>query len=625
MFMGMHKLGITALVCALSWGWVWAQPRISVLAKTSSNTIGVNESLVYTVEITSTGGNLPSIVTPQPPQAQGLELIQPTPSTAQSSIFANGRVQQTVGFSWYFRPLREGDGAIGRTAIVIGRETYSTQPIIVHIVSQKKRPQSPSFKSRSLFDDPYTQNPNNNLQPPPATSVNNQDVFIKAVPSATSVFQGEQMFIDYYFYVKRDVEFKNSTQADSWNAEGFWREELEAQPMTELESINGQVYRKVLVKRVAVFPTRAGQLKVDPFKVKGDAGRISSSDPFDSFFGGSMTLQPMVVESPPVVIQSRALPSGAPASFSGSVGRLDMQVSLDKQNVEVGSPVTLTIRITGSANIATLAPPAVNVDAVVEKYEPEVQTHVDRTAQVYGSKTFRFTLIPRENGQHIIQPIEFTYFDLASKSYKTIRTGTFTFMATGSAQALSSGKGAFPARDIAAILPTAEWLSAEGMPLHRQIWPYFVLLLPVLALGGLVFYRKHADRMATDAVYARNRVAQPAAKKHLRDAQSKLSSGDAKAFYDEVSRALQGFVGNRLNIAEKGLRMEELVTRLNEAGVLPDVQQELRALLNEADAVRFAPVTPSFQAMKTALERAENLIQQMDDHFRATRKSGEKA
>ncbi|HRR07281.1 MAG TPA: BatD family protein [Rhodothermales bacterium] len=613
---------IGVLLLLMLFGFRVAAQRISVTASVGDNTVAMNESVVYTVEIRSTSGPLPNIYNPQAPDAQGLELLHDNASTGRKSIFANGQMTQTYTYTWFYRPLREGEVSIGRTTVVIGKETLTTSPIYLRIVGAGKKPNAPSFRSKSLFDDPFAKDPQNSVQAPPAPEVSKQDVFIRAIPSSTTILQGEQMFIAYYLFARRGVEIRNSRLSDSWDAEGFWREELSAEANTELETIGGEAFRKILIKRVAVFPTRTGQLRVDPLKVQADVSMIRMDDPFDAFLGGGSGFpQNITIASEPLAITVRALPSNAPQGFAGAVGRLNMTAKLDKERVEVGSPVMLTVMIGGSGNIATLATPVISVPEVVEKYDPEVSSDIDRSVQVYGNKTFRFTLIPRENGQHTIPAFTFSYFDLLSNSYKTITAGPFKFTATGTAQSLTSGKNVFPVNDIAAILPqSGTWITRTSAPLHRQWWPLVVFLLPIAGLLALVYYRRLSDRMQTDVAFARTRTAQSEAQKHLHVAQKLMEQGQPKAFYDEVARAVTGFLGDRLNIPEKGMLRMALLEKMTEAGMESGLRSDMNRLLDTSDAVRFSPILPTPEIMQSSFEEAVSLIERIEAFYKLERK-----
>lgn len=615
------RIGFLAILSVLLGSAVYGQ-RISVTASVGDHTVAMNESVVYTVEVRSANSTLPNIYPPQAPDAQGLEILHDNASTGKKSIFANGQVTQTYTYTWFYRPLREGEVTIGRTTVVIGRETLTTSPISVRIVGQGKKPNAPSFRSKSLFDDPFSNDPQNSVQAPPTPDVSKRDVFIRAIPSSTQIVQGEQMFIAYYLFARRGVEIRNSRLSDSWDAEGFWREELNAEANTELETIGGEPYRKILIKRVAVFPTRTGKLIVDPLKVQADVSMIRMDDPFDAFLGGNVgPAQNISIVSEPITIQVRALPNGAPAGFSGAVGRLNMTATLDKEKVEVGSPVTVTIMIGGSGNIATLAAPQFNVPEVVEKYDPEISNVIDRSVQVYGNKTFRFTLIPRENGQHTIPAFSFSYFDISVNAYKTISAGPFTFRATGTAQNLATGKNVFPVNDIATILPTSgDWIRQEAIPLHRHWWPFLVFLIPMLGLAGLVYYRQLQDRMQTDVAFARTRTAQSEAQKHLHLAEKLLREDQPKAFYDEVARAVTGFLGDRLNISEKGMLRQDLLAKMTEVGMDEQLCMDFGSLLESSDEVRFSPVRPTPLKMQTSYNDATSLIQRIDMFYKQERK-----
>lgn len=594
--------------------------QIKVTASVSETTVSTDDMLIYTVEIKASG-QLPNLTyTPTAPQAQGLSLAQDTPNVSQGSVYANGRSEQTASFSWYYRPLKAGEGYIGRTTVVVGKETYTTMPISVRVIDQgSKKPQQPQFRSKSLFDDPFDQgSPNAPSAPPqPKPQVGDKDVFIRAFPNSNSVYQGDQVYITYFLYIPNDIRIDNARLADSWDAPGFWKEELPDEQLTSNEVINGKSYRKVLAKRVVVFPAQSGALKVDPLKIQGDASRTNLDDPFDAIFGSGAAAAtvPITIESPTVAITSKPLPSGAPRAFSGAVGSYRMDSMLDKHDVEAGTPVTLTVVITGIGNISTITPPVVEVPSSIEKYDPEVTNEVVRESTILGTKTFKFTLIPRTNGKQVIPPIEFSYFDPAKGTYQTVRSESYTLNVTGNSQPINTErKGKFPANDIAGLMAGAvSWQKASfSQPLRQNPLVWVALILPLLALGGLFMYRKQTDRIETDVEYARRRQADSVAKKHLKTASRLLEQQQPKSFYEEISRAILGFIGNRLNVAEQGLTSQQLDETLAERGVSDSIRSSLMALLRTCDEVRFSPIQPTPETMRQSYQQGETLLNELD-------------
>jgi hypothetical protein len=137
----------------------------------------------------------------------------------------------------------------------------------------------------------------------------------------------------------------------------------------------------------------------------------------------------------------------------------------------------------------------------------------------------------------------------------------------------------------------------------------------LLLVGLLLAYRRHITRLATDTAYARNRRAHPLARKHLKQATALLQRDEPSAFYEELERAVLGFIGNRINLAELGLTRPQLDARLADAGLEQDARRALQRFLETCDAARFAPERPSRQRMETSLDDANHLIATLDDAF----------
>lgn len=590
--------------------------QVEVVATVSETTIGLNDRLIYSIEIK--GASMSSITTPEPPSTQNLALVQRTPSTQRNMTIINGNLQQSVGFRWAFRPVQEGNARIDAVQVGVDGKTYSTKPIRVQVVSQSQRPGRPQAGGR----------PQPPLQFPPSQGrsgadddrqIDSQDLFIRAVPSARTAFQNEQVTIEYQLFFRDGVQLRHSRLAGSWDAEGFWREEFEVdtRPIPKSVVEDGLLYHMIVLKRVAVFPTRHGRLSIDPLKIETEAYfPYGTSDPFERFFSLRSQFETVELTSDPVHIEVRPLPDGAPATFVGAVGRFDMRAALNRSEVEVGEPLEVKITVSGAGNLATLGAPPFRPPGIFERYDPDVATDVNRGDQrISGSKTFTYLLVPRSNGVFSLPPVEFTYFDPARSRYQTLEAELGDVRVTGTAAPLEAGSTVegLPVDDIAGIMRDASWRPAGGTPLHQNTWPYLLLILPPLALAGLYVFERRARRLAHDAEFARGRIAHPLAKKHLKKADTLLKRNEPRLFYEEIHRAVMGFIGNRLNVAELGFTRPELDARLAEIGVSDQIRGSLKGLLLECDQAQYAPVLPDRQTMESAEERASRLIVAIDE------------
>ena len=579
----------------------------------SSPTIGDQEPLAYTLEIS--GADASEITTPNPPEAEGLDLISSTASRASSVSITNGQVSRSVSYTWHYRPLAVGDARILAATVMIASQEYTAPPVLITVVDQAQRPPPPQRRSPfgrfGFFDDPVP------ASPPP--EVTERDIFIRATQSSPEAYLNEQVTLDYQLYFRPETMPRNSRQADSWDAEGFWREELDltegASPQTVVE--NGLRYQIISIRRVAVFPARPGALAIDPLKIVAEV-QSPDADPFRTpLFARSYST--VERSSAPITITSKPLPENAPSGFSGAVGQYSLTAELSRSELEVGEALQLTVTIEGIGNISLIEAPQPELPGIFEVYDPEVNTQKsERGPLIRGKKIFTWLLIPRSNGMFEIPPIRFVFFDPKQSRY-IVRTQSLTPLTiTGSAPrtiATAATTSGFPVDDIAAVMRDPRWSPAQPIPLHRHVWFYLILLLPLVGLGTTAILRKHRTRLVMDPAWARNRRAHPLARKHLKNAKKLLEEGSPDKFYAALEQAVLGFLGNRLNISERGLTRPQLAKLLAEAGLPADRQQELVQFLDTCDAARFAPVPPEYSQMEEHLMQASHILSSIADEL----------
>jgi len=349
---------------------------------------------------------------------------------------------------------------------------------------------------------------------------------------------------------------------------------------------------------------------------------FGSRDPFQSLFSLRTRFTPVQLESPRVRIEAQPLPENAPASFEGAVGSYALTVTPDRTSLEVGESLQLTVTVAGRGNLATLEAPPLSVPAAFDVYDPDVSTLLDRSGQTLsGSKTFRYVLIPRANGSFEIPPIEFAWFDPDRNAYRTSSSGPIPVTVTGTATApetVVATTNGMPVDDFAALFTTADsWSRTSHSPLHGRIWVWMLVLFPALAYGGALVWRQRQTRYRTDAKWARGRRAHPLSRKHLKQAMALLAGGDTRGYFEEIERAVLGFIGNRLNVAEKGLTRQQLDELLVSKGFSTEARQRLRSLLETCDRGRFAPASFSPENKEEAFDDASALIPDLDEEAAA--------
>ena len=565
---------------------------IQVRAFLSSPRVGFGGQFVLNVEVSGTQQTDTDPVLPDMEEF-GQYLGSGTSTSMQ---MVNGRTSVALTYQYRFQAIKDGVFEIGAVKVTAGGRTYETDPISL-IVSDTPAPRGGIADSGD-----------------PADGISPEDLFIETEVSRTTVFENEPVVVEHRIFTRVTVDSYRITALPQ--ATGFWTEELEqsGEPQVERVIRDGSEYVTATVRRVALFPTGSGERTLDPLGVEAqvrvpDRRRQSI---FGDFFDRRV---PVAVASRPVTIEVQPLPAeGRPGSFSGHVGELDIATTVDRAAVAANEAVTFRVDVTGTGNLRSLAPPEITFPDEFEVFPPET---TDRIApgggSIQGTRTYEYVLIPRAPGSVTIPPVEVSYFDARSASYGTARSQPVEITVTGDATALSTETGAVPSavesirEEIRFIHIGTPDFRRTGVPLHTTAGFWIVLLLPVAAVVGAATVRRHRDRIEGDVAYARVRRARRMARKRLARAKG-LAGGDPRDFYAEVAGALQGFLADKLNVAEAGLVREEVGGLARRRGVSDETLERLFACLDDCDLQRFAPAGTEREPPERVLERAAAIM-----------------
>ncbi len=581
--------------------------QVSIHAYVDKTVLGDAETLAFTLEIT---GDLDELGPIQPPGAHGLTLAQSTP-VLRSQVVTNGEEHLTL--RWLYRPQRTGQSEILSARIPVGGRILETDPISIEVVPQSQRNTARASRMQ----------PGLGPKPDPPGAAEG-DLFVRAEPSSRSLVPGQQVVVDYVLYVRSHLRPRRSQVTGTWDAEGFWREELEVpdrdtypRPVT----IGGEDYDAVTLRRMALFPTRTGQLEIGEMKFEVELARVSRpSNPFGPLFSPfTSRFSTEDVTAPALTLTSSALPGGAPESFGGAVGQFGMAAFTDREDVAAGDPIQLTVEIRGTGNIATLAPPEIDVPPEFDQFDPQQERRIDRqTASLSGTKTFTFTLVPRGGGSFEIPPVEWTYYDPVRGRYQTLRSSAFPVEVSGPVASSALIPEATPSDPSVplGLMTEAVWLRAQTPQSVSVLVLFGGFTLPLLALFGLVAVRRIGDRQADASVEALALRAHPEARKRLKEARKAL--GDAPVFYDAIERALRAFLSERLGTPVNGLSRSTLQTALAKRGISAETRKALDTLLAECERAQFAPgfasgVGGQIDVQEAAAKQASHLFAAVDD------------
>jgi hypothetical protein len=378
----------------------------------------------------------------------------------------------------------------------------------------------------------------------------------------------------------------------------------------KLQRIDGDLYQTIVLKRVAVFPTRTGMLRIDPLQIETEAyASRSTSSPN---YSAQRRYEPVTLSSDPLTLNVSPLPDRAPPSFSGAVGQFSVNANVTTQTARVGGAVTYKVTVEGTGNIATLQAPTIDAPNAFDVYDPKINTDLDRGgAKVRGTKTFTYILVPQSNGQFTLPAVEFAYFDPDAQRYDEIRTSPIPVEVTGDAApaALSTTGAGLPVGDIAGLMSTSQWVRTDRTPIHRKVWPYAALAFPLLAAVGILALRRPTEEAAPPNLET--------AMKRLNQAHTLIQSEgrtpeQTQQVYGLIEKAVLEFIGDRTGHPVSGFSRDRLDTFLQNEGVDADDRAALRSLLDACDQAQFAPQSSLTDSLDVAHHRAKTLIRRFD-------------
>ncbi|MFQ5823678.1 MAG: BatD family protein [bacterium] len=591
----------------LAWSPLIFGQDLEIKAYVNRTTIGLNQQFELSVELSGSDANQ----APQPPSPNLEEFAAYLGSSSSQNIqFINGRMSVTKTFTHHFIATKVGKFQIDPIKLDYQGKTFSSAAITIEIVKSQTTP--PQKRTP-------TQNP---------TVRDTEDLsgllFLKANVNKRRVYQNEPVIVSYKIYTAVNVSSYGISQLP--NTVGFWTEEFPTpqRPTLSDEVINGRRFRVAEIKKVALFPQGPGNKTLDPLIVECEVQvrkRRSRRDIFDSFFDdpffGLTQTVTRTLNSNPISIEVLPLPQeGKPTDFSGAVGKYLISTTVDKKEVKTNEAVTLRLKISGKGNIKFLPQPKVSFPPDFEVYDPKIIENIQRKEnQISGSKSFEYVLIPRFPGNQIIKPISFSYFDLSTKSYKTLLTDPIEISVTkGDEPLVAVGVGTskedikFIGQDIRFIQLRLPEFHQVGSIFYKS-WPFYLLLmLPLLILGGGFGYRKHLDKLSTNVAYARSRKANQMALKRLRKAKIQMNKGNLREFYGEVSKALMGFIGDKLNVSAAGLITDQVAEMLRTYHIDKEIVSDYLDCLQTCDYRRFAPTNLDNGEMQEFFEKAKKAI-----------------
>lgn len=549
-------------------------------------------------------------------------LMGPSTSTQSSFQIINGKTTQSssVTYTYILSATKNGTFTIPPAHVTIDGQQVTSNAVKIVVSGQAQQPQGGGSRQQQQMQQPRAA----------GTAISGSDLFIRVSASKKRVVEQEPVLLTYKVYTLVDLTQLEGKMPD---LKGFHTQEvpLPQQKSFKIEQLNGRSYRTVTWSQYVMFPQITGDLQIPSITFNGIVVQQNRNiDPFEAFFnGGSGYVEvKKQIQAPGISIQVDPLPQ-RPTGFSGGVGRFSISATIDKQEVKANDPVTLRVMVNGVGNLKLIKQPVVKFPKDFDTYDAKVTDKTKLTTNgVEGSMIYEFLAVPRHQGEFDIPAIEFVYYDTASKQYKTISTEAFHLKVAkgeGGGNTVQNFTGQedvqLLAKDIRHIKLGGVKQTQDGESFFGST-AYWVTLLVLFGIFVSLFliFRQRAIENA-DLVKSRGKRANKVATKRLKQAARLMKENKPSAFYDEVLRALWGYVGDKLNIPVEQLSHDNIAGRLVERQVNQQTIDDFIGAIDECEFERYAPGDPKGN-MNKVYEKAMTAIEHIEDAMKKRVKGG---
>ena len=608
----MRKL-IIILMTLMAYSTQTFADKVSFVASAPDVVVGDQFRLSYTV-------TTQKVKDFRAPSIKGFDVLMgPSRSEQSSTQIVNGSVSSTssITFTYILMANTAGEFTVPGASIVADGNQMISNSVKIKVLPQDQNHNS----SRRNNDN------SSSIQPSSNASVSNQDLFITATASKTNVYEQEAFVLTYKIYTREsNLQLNNAKLPDF---KGFHSQEIEMTTNARWtpEHYKGRNYYTTVYRQFVLFPQQSGKLFIEPAQFQMTVNKpVQSADPFDAFFNGGNNVIEIKkpITTPKIAINVNPLPAGKPTNFLGGVGEFNISSSINSKELKTNDAITIKLVISGTGNLKLISNPEIKFPDDFEVYDPKVDNQVRLTKEgLTGNKVIEYLAIPRHAGTYKIPGVSFSYFDIRSKSYKTLNTEDYV---------INVEKGAGNADQVIANFTNKEDLKVLGEDIRyikqnevtfqpkgsffygsMSYWLFYII--PALAfILFFIIYRKQAAENANVAKM-RTKKANKVAIKRMKLAGKLLSENKKDAFYDEVLKALWGYISDKLNIPVSRLSKDNIEEKLRNHGVSEELIKEFLNALNDCEFARFAPGDEN-QAMDKVYSSSIEVISKMENSIK---------
>lgn len=536
------------------------------------------------------------------------------PSTSRSSNFSmiNGKTTQssTLTFTYVLVATQEGTHKLPEATITVDGKSIKSNSASIEVLPASNSGNGNNHNGGQSGRSAQSGRSGGASSGTSSQNIGAKDLYMTVTANKTKVYEQEAVLLTYKLYTLVNIQ---QIAGEIPQLDGFHVQELDAKQQMSLkyERVNGRNYGTAIWRQYVLFPQKSGKLKIPSvtFDTQIEV-QNTSMDPFDVFFGGGSLMQVVrkSITAPSCELEVMPLPSPKPNNFTGAVGHFSISGSLTPEELKTNDAATLRLVVSGYGNMKLMTAPKVKFPQDFEIYDPKETDKTTYTSVgAKGNKVYDYVAVPRHGGTFHIPAVEFCYFDLDSKSYKTLTTDSMTIQ-------VAKGKGhtsntSVEQEDLKVLGNDIRYIKMGGMNVERgkgltfgsrAYWLVYPALLLIafcaLVLGKRILRNGNLRQRASKV-----------ASKRLRNAAKLMKQGQDDLFYEEVMRALLGYAADKLNISMSQLTKDNVAEAMAEHKVPDELIQNYTDIMAECEFARFAPGEPAAKMEKMYSDASETI------------------
>ena len=573
----------------------FASAQVTFEAKVSKKKLGINERLRIDFVMNKDGDNF------NPPSFENFTVVG-GPSQSINNSWINGVKSFSKTYSYFLAPKKRGKFTIGQSTIEIEGEIYKTLPISIQVTAAVDKPKNPN-------DPNY---------------IASQNIHLVAEISKTNPYLNEAITVVYKLYISPNTGVETWREIDNPRYSDFWSQNIN---MKELKLVNstykGEDYRYVILRKTVLYPQKTGKLNIEPLSL--DVKVQVPTNRRDIFGGRLMKSVHRTVAAGNRTIHVKPLPEkGKPIDFTGAVGEFNFKVTTNKRELNATEAFQAKIQVSGKGNLKLFKLPKLKLPSSLEVYEPEHSENVSTNLNgMQGSISDTYTIVPSTQGKYPFPSVSFSYFDLKTKSYKTVASNEFIVNVTGNPLNGNISNNKNPLTNNKQLIEPSknQFLSFKTktnfVPIKtthffksKLFW--ILLLFPFFIIPIAIVIKRKRDKREGDVMGNKIRKANRLARKYLGEAKKTL--GHKEAFYNALERALHNYLKSKLNIETSEFSKDKIQQLLKEKQVSNLTVTEFNDLLKSCELARYSPF--SNVEMQQDYDKASKVISAIDKQMR---------